>query len=40
MPNEIETAGELEAAIERAWDARDTVTPASRDVAASVEAAL
>jgi len=40
MRNELEAMGELEAAIERAWDARETVTPASRDVAATVEAAL
>ena len=40
MHNELEAMGELEAAIERAWDARETVTPASRDVAATVEAAL
>ena len=32
--------GELEAAIEAAWDARDTVTPASREIAGHVEAAL
>ncbi|HWU04404.1 MAG TPA: 2,3,4,5-tetrahydropyridine-2,6-dicarboxylate N-succinyltransferase, partial [Novosphingobium sp.] len=30
----------LSAAIEAAWDARDTVTPASDDVRVSVEAAL
>ncbi len=40
MRNELEAVGELETAIERAWDARETVTPASRDVAANVEAAL
>ena len=40
MRNKLEAAGELEAAIGRAWDARDSVTPASRDVAANVEAAL
>jgi 2,3,4,5-tetrahydropyridine-2,6-dicarboxylate N-succinyltransferase len=33
-------SSELETAIERAWDARDSVTRDSRDVAASVEAAL
>ena len=32
--------GELEAAIEGAWEARDTVTPASRDVREAVEAAI
>ncbi|HUQ12892.1 MAG TPA: 2,3,4,5-tetrahydropyridine-2,6-dicarboxylate N-succinyltransferase, partial [Novosphingobium sp.] len=32
--------GGLEAAIERAWEARETVTPASADVRASVEQAL
>ena len=31
---------ELEAAIERAWEARDTVTPANRDVRAVVDQAL
>ena len=31
---------ELEARIEAAWDARDTVTPASSDIRASVEQAL
>jgi len=31
---------QLEAAIEAAWEARDTVTPASQDVRAPVEAAL
>ena len=40
MPNEFEAGGELEAAIERAWDARDSVTPASREIAGQVEAAL
>ena len=40
MPNEFEAGGELEAAIERAWEARDSVTPASREIAGQVEAAL
>jgi 2,3,4,5-tetrahydropyridine-2,6-dicarboxylate N-succinyltransferase len=33
-------AGELEAAIERAWESRDSVTPASSEVRAVVEQAL
>lgn len=33
-------SGELAAAIERAWDARDGITPDNREVAADVKAAL